>query len=262
MKSQGDAGSDKAFLDHLEDLRRLLLRCLAGYLIALAPGFYLAPKVIAVLSYGVRLSFFTVFEPMLIELKTGLLLGLIFAFPYIIWEIVRYLAPALNAGERRFLLAGLGCGLGLFGFGGAVAYVWVLPKVLAFALSFGDDNLTPVIGLAGYLELVINFILCFAFAFELPLVVLTLVRLGIVRITMLRRCRAWATVLIFVAAAVLTPPDVVSQLCMALPMWALFELSLLIAGRFALPEAADAGQTMDEVLPETAKRRKIRAIRR
>lgn len=240
----------------------MLLRCLAGYLIALAPGLYLAPKLIAALSYGVRLSFFTVFEPMLIELKTGLLLALVFALPYMIWEIARYLAPALTAGECRFLLAGLGCGLGLFLGGGAIAYVWVLPKVLSFALSFADDNLTPVIGLAGYLELVIYFILCFAIAFELPLVVLTLVRLGIVRVAALRRGRGWAAVLIFVAAAVLTPPDVVSQLCMALPMWALFELSLLVAGHFAPPEAAETEQTMDEVPPETAKRRKIRAIRR
>lgn len=262
MKHDGGAGDDKPFLGHLEELRRLLLRCLAGYLIAAAPGLYLAPKVIAALSFGVPLCFFTVFEPFVIEVKIGLLLGLIFASPYIIWEIARYLAPALTAAERRFLLAALGGGLGLFWCGGTVAYLWVLPKVLAFALSFANNTLTPVIGLAGYLELVIYFILCFALAFELPPVVLTLVRLGIVRVETIRRYRAWAVVLIFVVAAVLTPPDVVSQLCMALPMWALFELSLLFAGRFAPPAPAMTDEEELALPPETVRRRKIRAIKR
>jgi len=262
VKTAGDAAGDKPFLGHLEEVRRLLLRCLAGYLIALAPGLYLAPRVIAALSFGVPLCFFTVFEPFAVEVKTGLLLALVLALPYMIWEIARYLAPALTAAERRFLLTGLGGGLGLFLCGGAMAYFWVLPKVLAFALSFANDNLTPVIGLAGYLELVIYFILCFALAFELPLVVLTLVRLGIVGVATLRRCRAWAVVLIFVAAAVLTPPDVVSQLCMALPMWVLFELSLLIACRFAPPAPAMTATEEPESSPVTAVRRKIRAIKR
>lgn len=261
MKQDTGAGDDKPFLGHLEELRRLLLRCLAGYLIALAPGFYLAPKVISVLSMGVPLCFFTVFEPFVVELKTGLLLALVFALPYIIWETGRYLAPALTADERRFLLAALGCGLALFGCGGMIAYVWVLPKVLAFALSFANDTLTPVIGLAGYLELVISFIFCFSLAFELPLVVLALVRLGIVRPATIRRRRGWMVVLIFVAAAILTPPDVISQLCMALPMWALFELSLLFAGRFA-PAAATTVAKAAAPPPETVIRRKIRAIKR
>ena len=230
--------SSGGLLDHLEALRWTLLWCLGSTVLLTIPGVFFASPLLMwyvrqVCPEGVALHYFTPLEPLIVELELGLLLGTLASLPVILIKLGEFIAPGLYGNERRWCLFFIVSSLLLMGIGLAVALGAVVPIVMRFSGSYASDGLKPVIGLAGFLRMAGLLAAGFAVIFELPVALLLAIRFGLVRVETLRRRRPLLVVLLFTGAALLTPPDVVSQLLLALPGWLLFEATLLIGDRIA-----------------------------
>ena len=236
---------NNTFLEHLEALRQALLRTVCALALAVIPCFigaeWLLPRVLEYLSAsapGIKFHYFSPLEPFLIQLKLSLFLAFTVTLPWTLWQWHRFLAPGLYRKEKKALSIMVFSGLLLFAAGTLFAFFLVLPPLLKFSAGFADQSLQPVIGLDAFFSLASLLMLGFGLIFQLPLVVLLLVKMGMIRVETLRKNRPIAVVIIFVLGAVLTPPDVLSQLLMAGPALLLFEISLLIARKLE-PEEPD-----------------------
>ncbi len=251
-------------LDHLEELRWRLLRSLIALVVGMLIGFFLVthfsvlPLLIRPIEpylNGSKLKYLSPVDPFWITLKLALGVGLILAFPVIVYEIWAFVAPALRPAEKRAIVPALYFGLLLFLAGVSLAYFGVLPVALGFLTGFQTQSLEQNITIGPYLALVLKLMLGFGVVFETPVVMLILGSLGIVRSAMLRRSRPFAIVGIFVIAALLTPPDVFTQSLMAIPLLLLFELSIWLVrfverrrDRAAAAAAREAAEHASEVM--------------
>ncbi len=234
---------NSSFFAHLEALRRMLIHSVAALGVLLIPGFFAAGWLMPVLLQylsgegegAIKFHYFSPLEPFLMQLKLGILLALFAALPYISMQISRFVAPALYARERKIVHLAAGAVFVLFLAGSAFAFFLVLPVLLEFSRSYSSNELTPMLGLANFVELAGLLLLGFGIVFQLPVLLLVLIRCGMVRVETLRKQRPVIVVAILVVAAVLTPPDVISQLLMATPAYLLFEISLLIGARIEPP---------------------------
>ncbi len=250
--------ADEGLLAHLEALRKMLLEILAIFIVLLIPGWYFAPTALAALQTmaariagesGVghfELQYFSLMEPFTVELKTGMILALGAGMPLYFWRIWVFLAPALYRNERRALGVGAIAAWGLFAAGAALGIFGVAPLLVRFSMSFARDGLMPMIGLGNFTMLLLTVALAFGAMFELPLLLLILAVCGVVSLDSLRSHRSTVLIVVLVLAAILTPPDVVSQLMLAVPTYLLFELTLLLGRCWVKPpadnpEAPDAG---------------------
>lgn len=248
--------SSEGFLSHLEALRKMVLEILAIFVLLLIPAWYFAPDFLGYLQAAAssaaknsggsfELRYFTLMEPFIVELKSGMLLAFAAGLPLYFWRFWVFLAPALYLKERRFLLIGAVAAWFLFCSGAALGVFGVMPLLVKFSLSFARDGLTPLIGLNNFVGLLMTVVLAFGAMFELPIVLLAFLKAGLIELKTLQKQRPLVVVIILILAAFLTPPDVISQLMLGIPTYLLFELTL-IAGRFmTLPEreedaAADA----------------------
>lgn len=248
--------SSEGFLSHLEALRKMVLEILAIFVLLLIPAWYFAPDFLGYLQAAAssaaknsggsfELRYFTLMEPFIVELKSGMLLAFAAGLPLYFWRFWVFLAPALYLKERRFLLTGAVAAWFLFCSGAALGVFGVMPLLVKFSLSFARDGLTPLIGLNNFVGLLMTVVLAFGAMFELPIVLLAFLKAGLIELKTLQKQRPLVVVIILILAAFLTPPDVISQLMLGIPTYLLFELTL-IAGRFmTLPEregdaAADA----------------------
>lgn len=262
-----DEAGESSFFNHLEALRQMLIRSFAAIGILLIPGYFAAGWLMPVLirylagegDEAIKFHFFSPLEPFLVQVKLGLLLSLFVALPYVSMQISRFAAPGLYAREKKIIRLVAGAVFTLFLIGAAFAFFLVLPLMLNFARSYRSDDLMPILGLSNFVGLAGLMLLGFGIIFQLPVVVLMLIKLGIVRVETLRKQRPVIVVIILVTAAILTPPDVVSQLLMATPAWILFELSLLIGVRIEpppepepelAPESGDDGEKQTPVPPD------------
>ena len=241
--------TDKAFLDHLEDLRKVFFRILICLLILLPLTTYFASYMIEFLVRyscppGLKLSYFSPLEPVWVEIKTALAASAFLGFPYIMYEVWKFVAPGLYKHEKNFAFKLVLSSWLLFITGTVFAFYSVLPLVMKFSMSLEKDYLCPTIGLQNFISLTALMMLGFGVMFQFPVAIFLLVRTGLVRLETLRKQRAMMIIIILVLAALLAPtPDVVTQLIMAVPTYFLFELSLLITGwtvkEPALPEETD-----------------------
>lgn len=250
--------SEGSLLEHLDALRGTLLWCLGSVVLCAVPGIIFAPDLLLryvrfVCPPGMEMHYFTPFEPLIVELELGLLAGVFCAMPFILYKISTFVAPGLYAHERRWVFWFILVSLLLMVSGAALSLCVVVPIVMQFSGTFAGDGLKPVIGLAAFLRLSGLLAAGFALVFELPAALLLAIRFRIVSVEFLRSKRPLIVVVLFVAAAFLTPPDIVSQLLMGLPGWILFELTLLIGARI-VPKEEDNG---DET--ETTYRRRSSA---
>ena len=235
-EQNGDSGA--SLLDHLEAFRGTLLWCLGAVALMAVPGIIFVPDLLTgyvryVCPPEISLHYFTPFEPLIVELELGLLSGLIAALPFVLWKLASFIAPGLYHHERRWGLFFIVSSVLLMCTGAVLALGAVIPIVMKFSLSFAAERLQPVIGLASFLHFAALLAGGFALVFELPIALLLAIRFGVVSVDTLRSKRPFIIVGLFIFAAVLTPPDVVSQLFMALPGWILFELTLIIGKRLA-----------------------------
>jgi sec-independent protein translocase protein TatC len=222
---------------HLEELRR----CLIISLIATAVGFciayafkerifaFLAKPLIDVLPQGSTLQYLGLAEAFVTYLKIAFIAGIFLALPVILYEIWSFVAPGLHEHEKRYALPFVIFST-IFFFGGAVfCYYLVLPAAFKFFLAYSDSSVRAMPALKQYLTFISRMLFAFGVVFEMPLFFFFLGRIGLVSHTWLAKKRRYAVVLIFVAAAVLTPgPDAASQLLLAAPLLVLYEASVLI----------------------------------
>lgn len=234
--------------DHLEFVRIRVLRAVAAYAGAAALGFAFAPRVthrLMVPEAGLSgLVFLSPTEALIARIKLALALGLLIGLPFILYQVWGLFVPVMDRRARRVTLALIPLVYALFVAGVAFALTAVLPLAVRFLLGFGGAYLEQEISVGNYLSFVIAFTLPFGLLFELPVLIVALARLGILRHEALVRQRKYALFGIFVIAAVLTPPDVVSQLMLAAPVLVLYEASILLA-RLAAPKRAAPGEGED-----------------
>ena len=224
-------------LEHLIELRRRLLWCVAALAVAFGVCFYFARPIFAFLVQPLlragqgRLIYTNIFEAFFAEVKVAFFAALMLAFPIIANQIWQFVAPGLYRKEKRAFLPFLLVTPLLFLTGAALAYYVTMPVALHFLLSYQGDvggvQQTALPGVGNYLDFVTKFIFGFGVAFLLPVLLMLMERAGIVSRAQLRRGRRYAIVAAFAIAAVLTPPDVISQLTLAIPMVLLYEIALI-----------------------------------
>ncbi|MDR1942121.1 MAG: twin-arginine translocase subunit TatC [Endomicrobium sp.] len=235
---QSESGNSQSFLEHFEELRRTLLKCLAAVVLLFIPSFFLAPKVInALIAWSCppeisELNFFSPMEVFIIQMKLAALLALIISFPYCIWQIWRFLLPALYEAERKALKWWVLASAVLFVLGASFCIAVILPLVMKFSAGFSAPHLKAVIGLGGFLSLAGWLILAFGAMFQFPLAVMLSVRFGLVKRSFLADKRPYIAVIILIISALLTPPDVISQILLSVPAYLLFELGLFLSKGF------------------------------
>lgn len=237
-----DAEGTMSFLEHLEELRRRILWSLAVLVLAAGLGFWLATAfdVIGFLTRPVlpylgehRLAYLHPTEPFMVTLKVGVFLGIMISLPVLFWHFWRFVAPGLLEKEKKVFLPALFISVALFVLGAAFAFYVAMPLALRFFLSFGGESLQPVITINEYFTFAIRMTLMFGAVFEMPLVILTLTWAGILSPALLTKYRRHAIAALAIVSAVLTPADVFSMIVMLIPMYLLFELSVLGAALVA-----------------------------
>ena len=230
--------SSKApLLDHLIELRRRLLWSIAALGVTFAGCLYFARPIYAFLLKPLiaagqsRLIYTAVFEAFFVEIKVAFFAAAMISFPIIATQLWLFIAPGLYAKEKKAFLPFLLMTPVLFLCGAALAYYVAMPLALHYLLSYQGDiggiEQTALPGVGNYLDFSTRFIFGFGVAFLLPVLLMLLERVGIVTRAQLKRGRRYAIVVAFIVAAVLTPPDVVSQLLLAIPLVTLYELSLI-----------------------------------
>lgn len=227
-----DSPEEAGFLDHLEALRAVLLKILLLFVIGCVPGWYFSEFLLDfLLQYaapeGFSLHYFTLMEPFLTRLKIMLMLALCVTLPGALGWIWGFIAPALTASERKALRMPMVSILLLAILGAAVSILFIVPALIKFSLSFAGPELQPVIGIGDFVSLILMVILAGMLLFQMPMVLFGLLTLGIVNLETVRKKRPYVIVVIFILSALFSPPDVFSQLLLAIPTWILFELSLL-----------------------------------
>ncbi len=229
--------SKMPLLDHLVELRNRLLWCIAALFVAFGVCFYLAEPIYGVLVQPLKnvgqdkLVYVDVFEAFFVQVKVALFAALMVSFPVFATQIYRFVAPGLYRNEKKAFLPFLLMTPVLFGLGASMAYFGAMPVALKFLLGFEGDiggiQQEALPGVGSYLSFSTTFIFGFGVAFQLPVLLMLLERAGIVTRQQLKDGRRYAIVGAFVIAAVLTPPDVVSQLLLAIPLCLLYELAII-----------------------------------
>lgn len=251
------AGTEQPFVQHLVELRDRLLKSviamgIAVAVLALYPGpgaLYdlLAAPLVAHLPQGATLIATSVISPFMVPLKILLMAAFLLALPVLLYQLWAFVAPGLYNHEKKLVLPLVISSTMLFLTGVAFCYFFVFGKVFAFIQSFAPKSITAAPDIEAYLSFVLTMFLAFGLSFEVPIVVIVLARLGIVSIEKLKAFRGYFVVLAFVIAAIVTPPDVVSQLALAIPMCLLYEVGIIAARVFIrhtkAPEQASDAQT-------------------
>ena len=226
-----------SFMEHLIELRSRLLKAsfaVLAVLVVLLPfsrKLYaaLAAPLTAVLPEGSSMIAIDVASPFLTPFKLALLLALILSIPVVLYQLWAFVAPALYRKEKRLARPLLYSAVLLFYAGCAFAYFVVFPLVFGFFTRVAPDGVTVMTDISKYLDFVITLFLAFGITFEVPIATIILVATGITTIDKLKKIRAYVLVGAFAFGMLLTPPDVISQTLLALPMWLLFEIGLLMS---------------------------------
>jgi sec-independent protein translocase protein TatC len=236
-----------SFISHLIELRTRLIRAGMAVLVVFlcltpwASNIYdlLAYPMIHALPEGTRMIATGVVTPFMVPIKVTLMAAFVIALPVVLYQAWAFVAPGLYAHEKRFALPLVVSGTLLFFVGMAFCYFFVFGTVFKFISAFSPKSITPAPDIEQYLSFVMTMFLAFGVTFEVPIVVVLLVKAGLVTVAQLGRMRRYVIVGAFVVAAVVTPPDVTSQTLLAVPMCLLFELGLFVS-RFIEKNKAQA----------------------
>ena len=229
------------FTAHLEELRNRLIVCFVAIGVGFAISYFFKEKIFeilmrpltAVMQTGDKVIFTGLPEAFFTYLKVSLLSGLMLSIPVILYEFWMFVAPGLYAKEKR-LMTPIVLLSSFFFVGGALfGYFVVFPYGFEFFLSFSNDTIQALPSMREYLSFSAKLLIAFGLAFELPLVLTFMARLGLVSVEFLTKNRKYAILIFFAGAAMLTPPDVVTQIMMGVPLMGLYELSILGARIFS-----------------------------
>ena len=235
------SGTEAPFVSHLVELRDRLIRALIAIVLcfgalAIWPGTggmydLLAAPMTANLAPGTKLIATNVFSPFMVPLKMTLMAGFLVALPYVLYQVWAFVAPGLYSHEKKLVLPLVVTSTLLFFAGVAFCYTIVIPGLTKFIVAMTPESVNAAPDIEQYFGTVLTLFLVFGIAFEVPVAVVVLARVGIVTIEQLKAWRGYFIVASFVIAAIVTPPDVISQLALAIPMCILYELGI-IAARF------------------------------
>jgi sec-independent protein translocase protein TatC len=245
----------ESFISHLIELRQRLVRAVAAVLVLFVALFIwpgsgyiydlLAAPLMSALPEGARMIATGVITPFMVPVKVTALAAFMIGLPYVLYQAWAFVAPGLYEHEKRLALPLVVASTLLFLTGVAFCYFFVFGKVFSFIHNFAPKSITPAPDIEAYFSFVITMFIAFGVTFEIPIVVIVLVRMGVVSVEKLRDARPYVIVGAFVVAAVVTPPDVLSQFMLAVPMCLLYEAGLFVARFIAVrrEEAAEPAET-------------------
>ena len=236
------AGTEQPFVQHLMELRDRMIKAviaigIAAGILALFPGpgaLYdlMAAPLVASLPKGATLIATNVVSPFVVPIKILFMAAFMIALPVVLYQVWAFVAPGLYSHEKKLVMPLVVSSTVLFFVGVAFCYFFVFGRVFAFIQSFAPKSITASPDIEAYLSFVLSMFLAFGLAFEVPVVVVVLARMGIFSIQKLKEFRGYFVVLAFIIAAIVTPPDVVSQLALAIPMVLLYEIGIIAAQLF------------------------------
>ncbi len=237
MSEPADTAPQETFISHLVELRDRLLRAIIAVVVVMLALFpwakdiyaLLARPLLAVLPQGSTMIATDVTGTFLVPLKVTAMAAFVLALPYVLWQAWAFVAPGLYQHEKRLALPVIVSSVVFFAVGMAFAYFFVFPVAFGFFAGYAPAGVQMMTDIDKYLSFVLTMFIAFGLTFETPVVVIVLVRLRVVSLEKLRAARPYVIVGAFVIGAIFTPPDVVSQLMLAIPLWVLFELGLVLA---------------------------------
>jgi sec-independent protein translocase protein TatC len=253
-KSTDDSGLQETFLSHLLELRDRVIKSALAIIVVFVCLVYWAPDIFHIFSQplleslpaGGKMIVTDITGSFFVPMKVTMLVAFMIALPVVIYQLWAFIAPGLYQHERKLVIPLVVSSYSLFVFGMAFAYFLVFPTVFNFMASYnaplGAEMSTDI---DKYLSFAMNTFLAFGITFEVPVVVVVLVRMGMVPLAKLKEIRPYVIVGAFIISAVVTPPDVLSQLLLAVPMTLLYELGLLIA-RFYVPKPSEDEPATDQ----------------
>ncbi len=239
--------NSETFISHLIELRTRLLHAVIALLVVFlclfpwASNLYalLAQPMLAKLPKGGQMIATDVTTPFFVPLKVALMAAFLIALPYILYQIWRFVAPGLYSHEKRLVVPLVFASTALFFCGMAFAYFAVFPVVFGFINAAAPQGVAVMTDIDKYLSFVLGMFLAFGITFQVPVAVVLLVRIGVVSVEKLREIRPYVIVGAFVVGAIFTPPDVVSQFMLAVPLWLLYEAGIIVAAWVGKRETTD-----------------------
>lgn len=254
--TQDASTTQDTFISHLVELRTRLLRAVVAVLLVfivlfIYPGpsaIYdlLAQPMLASLPEGTRMIATGVITPFMVPVKVTMLAAFVLALPVVLYQAWSFVAPGLYKHEQRLALPLIASSTLLFILGMAFCYFVVFRTVFHFIAGFAPQSITPAPDIEAYVSFVLTMFVAFGVTFEVPIAVVLLVKSGMVTVQKLRAARGYVVVGAFVIAAVVTPPDVLSQFMLAVPLCLLYELGILVASALKKQEAAADQADSDE----------------
>ncbi len=232
------AGKNKlTYLDHLEVLRHKIISVLAVFFACFIISLFFTEKAVFFFQeplsrLSIHLNYFKPFEKFLVYMKLAFLMGAVLSTPFTLFQVTSFVFPALQKSEKAPFVIGIIIIPVIFTGGALFAYRLIIPAAIHFFITFGSgDNIMPLWGMKDYYDLLINFLVILGFLFQTPLFLLILIRFGVLTVKTLSKYRKHIIVLIAVISGIFSPPDILSQMLVGIPLYLLFELTLII-GRF------------------------------
>ncbi|HYN55401.1 MAG TPA: twin-arginine translocase subunit TatC [Methylotenera sp.] len=225
------------FISHLIELRNRLLRIVLGFIVIFIAFFPFANKIYALLAApllselpaGGQMIATAVTTPFFVPMKVAMMAAFIVSLPHTLYQVWAFVAPGLYAHEKKFMIPMIVASSLLFLMGMTFAYFLVFPVVFGFIVGSAPVGVAVMTDIGNYLDFVITLFFAFGLAFEIPIAVVMAVRFGWVTTQMLKEARGYVIVGAFVIGAIFTPPDIISQFMLAVPMWLLYELGIIVA---------------------------------
>lgn len=218
-------------MEHLGELRLRMMICIVAFVVATIFCFTQVDYIRYLLvspGGGLKLFFFSPPEAFMANMRLAAIAGLVLVIPVLIYELLAFIFPGLYRHEKKFLLGLTGGAVTLFIIGTLFAYFVVVRLIIHFFIQFETDRLTPLFSITDYISFIVNLIFVCGLFFQLPLVMWILGKLDLITAEVLKRNRKYALLIILIVATILTPPDVISQLLLAIPLQALYEVGIIV----------------------------------
>jgi len=235
-KTSGKKIAEMSFLDHLEELRWCLIKIIISVTILMFAAFPFSGKFIQLLCLPnnslpnpPKLIFLKPSGMLMVRMNVSIALGLIASLPVIFYQLWKFVSPGLLPKEKKVVLPVILFSTLCFLTGAVFAYLVMIPFILPFMYSMATEDIEATLNISEYIGFVVRIILVSGLVFEMPMIVFFLTKLGILQPKMLRKFRRYAIVINFIIAAILTPPDPISQILLAVPLLILYEVSILVS---------------------------------
>lgn len=243
--TDGPFEKEMSFLEHLEELRRRILKSLFAVVVGAIAVYFFSDKLVDIVSAPlteVGVYFKAPTEAFLVRLKLSIFAGAVVAIPIIFYQVWMFVGPGLLKSEVKIVIPIVLSSTIFFLIGGGFCFFYVIPLAIKFLLGFATENMQPMIMIGDYVSFVGMMVLAFGLVFELPVASFILGRLGVINHKIMGKGRRFAVVGILILGAVLTPPDVISQLLLAGPLYLLYEISIIVVWLTARKEEKAASE--------------------